>query len=168
MPTFNDSENRIQITKEGDYPFTVIEFDQALSKGSKTAGSTMYKPKLEIELPGGQRGPHVYESLIDHSSCAWKIDTFLKCCGVALAKGEAFEFDGEEARRLGVRHVNPYGLRGWAHFIIEVGTDKKERNKVSVFYTNKQKLPRDESVKPPQAAEPVAAGSGVQEEDVPF
>lgn len=161
MPTFNDSENIAKFVPEGDYTFTVTEFDQAISQGGKTSGSTRYALTLEVDLPSGSRGPRVFESLIDHASTAWKIDTFLKSAGVALAKGEGFEFNEGDARKHRAKFVNPIGLRGWCRLVVEEypANSGKKKNRVSTFYTNKAKLPA--LVAAPQA-------TVIDAEDVPF
>lgn len=163
MPTFNDSENLIPFVPEGDYVFTVTEFNQAISAGGKTAGATKYELTLEVELKDGARGPRVFENLIDHSATAWKIDTFLKSAGVTLAKGEAFEFNVADAEASGARFVEPLGLRGWCRLVVEEypANSGKRRNKVATFYTNKAKLPA-------RVIEAPRAEAGVEGVDVPF
>lgn len=153
MPVFNDSQNIPPVVPEGDYVFCVVGFECGISSGGKTAGSDKYDVELEIE-PSGKR---VTEFLIDHPSCSWKIDTFLKSCGIQLAKGEAFEFREDIASATGVRWVNPLGLRGHCRLYVEEytpkgGTEKRKANKVAVFYTDRPKL------------EPRA----ISEADVPF
>ena len=153
MPKFNDSENRAPFQPEGDYVFCVTEFEIGISNGQKTAGCEKYEVTLEIEGPGNQ----VFENMIDHESCSWKIDTFLKSAGVKLAKGEAFEFRKDTAERKGVRWVNPLGLRGHCRLIVEEyekNGQKRKTNRVAVFYTDKPKL----------AARVIEK----QEDDVPF
>jgi len=142
MPTFKDSDNLVRFVPEGDYIFTVTGFDQAVSAGGKTAGCTKYELELEIEIANGARGPRVFENLIDHESCDWKIDTFIKSAGVNLAKGVPFEFTKDEADANGVQFVQPLGLRGWCRLIVEEypTNSGKKRNKVATFYTNKPKL----------------------------
>ncbi len=90
MPTFQDSESRIPFVPEGDYKFTVTDFDSKIATGATTRGSTQYELKLEIESKGG--AAHTYENLIDHPKTLWKMDTFLKSAGIKLAKGEGYDF----------------------------------------------------------------------------
>ncbi len=162
MPTFHDSDNLPTHVPEGDYIFAVTAFEQGISAGGKTAGATKYGLTLEIETKPGERGPKVFENLIDHPSTAWKMDTFIKSCGVQLAKGEGFEFNADDAAQHGCRHVEPLGLRGWCRLVVEEYplNSGKRRNKVAVFYTNKAKLPARVAV-----AEPAAV---IEESDVPF
>ena len=145
MPTFNDSEARLPFQPEGDYVWCVIEFGSKISSGGKTAGSDLYEVTLEIE----PKGSRCFESLIDHEATAWKIDTFLKSAGVKIAKGEAFDFRkdvvenanaAEANEKKPMKWVNPLGLRGWCHLVVEEYNGKK-RNKVAIFYTDKAKLP---------------------------
>lgn len=137
MPTFNDSENIINLVPEGDYKFTVVDFAIGLSSGGKTSGSEKYEVKYEVEK--GKEKSITYDTLIDHELCAWKLDTFLKCSGVRLAKGERFTFRKDEAESQNIRWINPLGLRGWFKLFVDEYQGKK-RNKVSMYYTDKEKL----------------------------
>lgn len=165
MPVFNDSENIPSLVPEGDYIFCVMGHERKISKGRKTAGCYMDELKITLE-PSGCR---VFESLIDHDSCAWKYDTFLKSSGVKIAKGQSFSFDSQDAGSPGLAYVNPLGLRGWCKVIVEDVTDMggnrtgKQRNRLAVFYTDKEKLARLSGSKPDTAAPAVGDG-----DDVPF
>jgi hypothetical protein len=145
MPTFQDSDNISNvIVPDGDYVFCCTGFDASISSGGKTAGADKFSLDLALEVPG--QGATVYENLIDHPSCAWKFDVFLKSSGVRLVKGEQFDFRRSVADNLRVRWINPIGLRGWCHITTEeytpkAGGEKKKKNKVAIFYTDKQKLP---------------------------
>ncbi len=151
MPVFGDRENPFKAVPNGDYILCVVGFECAISSGGKTAGANKYEVEFEVEGPPAVNGARVFENLIEHESCDWKIDAFLKSAGVALAKGEAFEFRADLAEASGVRWVNPLGLRVWATVRNE---DYKGRMypKVAAFITNKPKLePRE-----------------IKEEDTPF
>ena len=156
MPTFNDSGNRPPHLPDGDYVFCVVGFEIGLSTGGKTNGSEKYEVDLEIE----PHGNNVTEFLIDHPSCAWKIDTFLKSAGVKLKKGEQFDFREDIASAKGIRWINPDGLRGWCALNSQPGQKdtKKLFNRVAVFYTEKEKL----------RARVIEEASPVSEEDIPF
>jgi hypothetical protein len=153
MPTFNDSQNVPQLLPDGDYIFCVADFEIGLSTGGKTNGCEKYEVELEIE-PSGKK---VLEFMVDHPTCAWKIDTFLKSCGVKLTKGESFDFREDVAKEKGIRWVNPIGLRGWCCLKSEPSSKdpKKIFNKVAIFYTEKTKLE-------------ARLANAVSEEDVPF
>jgi hypothetical protein len=110
MPVFTDQQNKKFSVPDGDYVFCVTDFESKISAGGKTAGSEMYGLTMEVE----GHNVRVVSNMIDHPSCAWKIDTFLKSCGITIAKGEAYEFNKDIADSKGVRFVNPIGLRGWA------------------------------------------------------
>lgn len=157
MPTFNDQDNKVFVLpKIGDHPFCVVKFESTISKGSKVGGSTEYKLELEIE---DEPGAIVFSNLIDHPSCNWKIDNFVKCTGVkeqySLVKGTDFEFIKTIAEINQCVWVDPIGLRGICSIqhsavvkngIPVMGPDGKPkmRAEVSVFYTDKTKLPRRE------------------------
>jgi hypothetical protein len=148
MPTFNDQNNIPPIVPEGDYVLAVTEFQIGLSKGNKTKGCEAYEVKFTVE----DHGNTVYETLTDHPSCSWKIDTFLKSAGVKLTKGERFDFNKAVAESNGIRWVDPIGLRCHAKLFIE-RYNEKDRNKVATFYTDKPALAR---------------ATPVTEEDIPF
>jgi len=153
MPKFNDATNMPPMLPDGDYIYQVAEFTCGIQNGGKTGGSDNFKIILHIE-PTGNR---VHETMIDHPSCNWKIDCFLKSAGIKLTKWEGYEFVQDKAEAAGVRWINPIGLRGWCHIGVETLPAKDNRpareiNKVSVFYTDKEKL----------------APLEIKEEDMPF
>ena len=164
MPVFKDSEAMRPFVPEGDYILCVTDFTIGISTGKKTSGSEKYD--LEFEVEGS--GCRVFEGLIDAESTAWKIDCFLKSSGVrTLKKGEPFSFREDEAKREGWVWVNPMGLRCHAHLVIDTyspagSAEKKTKNKVGVFYTDKPDLPPNESLR---VSEPAKI---VEEEDIPF
>lgn len=142
MPKFNDSENRVMMVSEGDYIFCVVDFGCKISTGAKTRGADQFELEIEIE----PKGSMVFETLTDHESCLWKIDTFLKSAGVTLAKGEAYEFREDTAKEKGVCWINPLGLRGWCRVIEDSytkpgTTNPIKKNKIGTFYTDRPKLP---------------------------
>lgn len=141
MPTFNDSNNIPAVLAEGDFIFCVTGYNSKISQGQKTRGSDVFELELEIE-PSEKR---IIEHLIDHPSCNWKIDCFLKSAGVKLAKGEAFEFSESKAQGAGCKYVDPIGLRGWCRVTQEIvpprdGKKEFTVNKIGTFYTDKPKL----------------------------
>src|SRR5580692_8792833 len=113
MPQFNDSENKLMASKPGDYILRVLSFDKKLSKGAKTAGCELYEMKLGVEQNGSVVS-EMFDNLIDHDSCHWRWDVFMKSCGVKIAKGESFSFDATDAAQQNIRHIDIRGLRGWA------------------------------------------------------
>jgi hypothetical protein len=138
MPVFKDSENQKPFVPPGDYIFRVVDFEIGISTSQKTNGSEKYE--LEVELEG--QGKKVQTLLIDHESCAWKLDTFLKSAGVQLRRGEAYDFRKDRAEATGVRWVNPIGLRGWCKVGTKPGLKdpSKTFNEIEVFYTDREKL----------------------------
>jgi hypothetical protein len=141
MPVFNDSEAKVfTLLPDGDYVWRCTEFEIGIMTGGKTNGSEKYSLKLGIE----GKDCEIFETLIDHKSVAWKIDTFLKSGGVQLAKGESFEFRADLAQEKKVRWINPLGLRGWCRLYTDNYTKRDgspgKSNKVEVFYTDKPKL----------------------------
>lgn len=140
MPVYTDQTNKPALLPEGDYIFEVTKFECGISNGGKTSGSDKYEVTVRID----QHGNTINENLIDHPSCAWKLDCFVKCCGVQIAKGERFEFRQDLAQANDCRWVNPIGLRGWCRVIQETYTRKDGKpgsaNQIAVFYTDKEKL----------------------------
>jgi len=158
MPKFTNQDNQAFIVHPpGDYVFRVVGMESGIQTGSgKTAGSPYWELKLAIEDNGGC----VFERLIDHPSCGWKIDTFLKSTNAAPPTGTAFEFEADTAESAGCLWIDPIGLRGHCHLIVEEytktgTTEKRTRNKVAAFLTDKPKLPRH--VEPKSEPEPAAA-----------
>lgn len=170
MPTFTNQENQAFVLHPpGDYVFQVTGIETGIQGGTgTTAGSPYWELKLAIEGNGGV----VFERLIDHPSCNWKIDTFLKCTGAAPKPGASFEFDEDAAAASGCLYINPIGLRGHCHLIVDEfqkagSTEKRKKNKVGTFHTDKPKLPRAES--PTPAPAPAAAPATTAEtDDIPF
>lgn len=162
MPTFKGKENMPpqELLPKGDYPFEVVDWGRAISKGKSTRGADTYELKVRVNDTNT-----VYETLIDHESTDWKIDCFLRCTGVELKVGQSFEF-GEDPGQ-----VNPKGLRGWCavvvdEYIPEGKTIAKKKNKIGTFYTDKPKIPRrvETAAEPTQAdnefGDPEAGGEG--------
>jgi hypothetical protein len=91
----------------------------------------------------------IRETLIDHESCIWKIDSFLKACGIRqLKKGQAFHFEKDKAEKLGVPWINPMGLRCPALIAHDQYTSTKSgkevtKNVVGTYYTDKEPLAPD-------------------------
>jgi len=144
MPIFQDSENYYALVPAGDYILCVYEFSSDLSSGKKTAGSKRYNITFNIEGTDSR----IKESLIDHESCGWKIDTFLKSCGIRnLEKGQGWEFEKDEAEKTGRPWINPMGLRCHAALVhdsyMTPRGDEKTKNKVSAFYTDREYLAPD-------------------------
>lgn len=140
MPVYTDQTNKPALLPEGDHIFEVTKFECGISNGGKTSGSDKYEVTLRIEPQGNT----IKENLIDHESCAWKLDCFLKCCGVTIAKGERYEFRQDLAAANNCRWINPVGFRGWCRVIQEHYTTKDGKpgtsNKLGIFYTDKEKL----------------------------
>lgn len=181
MPVFKNQENKVSVLlPPGDYIYTVVNYESGLQTGNgKTAGSPFWELHLEITDPKKQTAS-VYERLIDHPSCDFKIDTFLKSAGVQLDPGTSFEFDERIAMESGYQHVDVIGLRGWCALVVDE-YDKKgggtaKRNKVSAFLTNRPKLgrvsppppPPAHSPRPAPAAAPTTQVADPLSDDVPF
>jgi len=172
MPTFNNQDNQAFILHPpGDYVFRVTGIESGIQSGTGvTQGSPYWELKLAIEDKGGV----VFERLIDHPSCNWKIDTFLKCTGAAPKPGESFEFDEDAAAASGCLYINPIGLRGHCHLVVDDwspkgSTEKKKRNRVGTFHTDKPKLPRAEAPASSQDPAPASAPAiTTTEDDCPF
>lgn len=156
MPTYQDADNIVPFVPEGDYTLTVTGMDSGISKGAKTAGSDQYKVELSVD----GHGCIVRETLTDHPSCAWKIDCFLKSCGIRMPKGVVYELTTSKKHNMGDWNsrvesfpkigdvgfvVNPLGFRCHAKLVVEdwVSKDQTKRgkqNRVAVFYTDRPAL----------------------------
>jgi hypothetical protein len=138
--TFTDQENKsFEPLPAGDYVARISECEFGISKGGKTSGSDTMELTLEVESNG--RTIKVYETLIFHPSCGWKVDTFVKSFNLLVggrvpAKDENIDFS---------EHM-VVGLRGWVTLKQEE-YEKRDKskgvsNRVAVFITNKEKLPK--------------------------
>lgn len=156
---FQDREMpQFELMPEGDYQFEVISVDQTFSQGAKTKGCTQFE--LTLDLGKGTTNDTLILPEYDESGklvaptdpkalkfLDGKLDCFLKCTGAASQKGDAFEFC----------ETALIGLRGWLRLFIDEfkkndGSIGKS-NKVKLYYTNKEKLPRNK----PQHVMPTAA-----------
>lgn len=147
MPVFQDRKPpTFELANEGEYIARVVEFSIALSQFQDTRGCPEYEVKLLLEGTNS----HVETKMTDHERFAWKIDAFVSCMNAGVKKGEAFEFNLEEARKLGVKWVDPIGLRGPVYvtvreFEYKSGAKKGQKgkaNEIRIFYTDREKLPR--------------------------
>lgn len=144
MPIFQDSESPYAIVPEGDYILCVYEFTTDISTGKKTNGAKRYNIVFNIEGTDSK----LKEQLIDHESCVWKLDTFLKSCGIrSLKKGQQWEFEKEDAEAEGVPWINPMGLRCHAAVVHDKYTSQRgnevTKNRVAAFHTDRPVLPPD-------------------------
>ncbi|PYS91101.1 MAG: hypothetical protein DMF62_03080 [Acidobacteria bacterium] len=151
MPTFNDSSPLAGavLMPEGDYALTVTKFEQRISTGQRTAGSALFLLEFKIEPEG-----FCTDCLVDSLKTLWRIDIFLKACGVKINKGGIFEFRADLAKSKAVQWINPIGLRCFAHVIVEEydsrNYGRQRRNKVGQYLLNKEHLPRVETADHPE------------------
>lgn len=143
MPKYREKDNEaIELPPEGDHVFCVEDFEGGIMTKGKTMGSPFWRLKLLIET----NGSHCKTLLIDHESCRRKISNFIKCTGVRIPDEGDFEFDQQAALASDVEFVDLIGLRGWLCIRHEdyapPGREPRKQAEVSVFYTDKPKLPR--------------------------
>jgi hypothetical protein len=139
MPVFQDTPARsFELPPEGDQILRVVNFEIGISTGAKTRGSDQYT----VEFCSEANGASFEVRLQNHASTWWKVDNWLKGSGVALTKGQAFEFRQDLAEKNGVTWVNPIGLRCHAKVVHRPGTrdPKVKFAEVAVFYTDRPKL----------------------------
>jgi hypothetical protein len=150
----------------GDYDAFVTAFEQKISQGARTSGSTMYVVSLKIrresdqcpislKIPLPRTDPVVVKDyLVDHEVCRWKLNDFMKAAAVELAPGEGYSFDPEQAERDGCRFINPIGLKVRVTLGIETATRRDgstyETNKVQRYLFGTLLNPRVASPAPPQ------------------
>jgi hypothetical protein len=140
MPQWtNAKETNFTVVPKGDYIFTVVDVKYQYSKGQKTSGEPQWELKLELEPTGSQ----IFETLtISERSepCMFKVESFLKCCGLEKQCSKGWSAIKQEAEQNGWFWVQLMGLRGWAY--IDQETYKgKLKNKVDHYYADKPKLP---------------------------
>lgn len=144
MPTFRDAESAYALVPEGDYVLCVFEFTSELSTGKRTNGARKYNLVFNIEGTDSK----IKEVMIDHPSCDWKIDTFLKSSGLRnLAPGLVYEFEKIRADEKGVPWINPMGLRCTASIVHETYTSQRgnevTKNKIAAYHTDREILAPD-------------------------
>lgn len=155
MPVFQDTPARtFELPPEGDQILRVENFEVGISNGSRTSGSEEYDVTFMSETNGAQ----FTVTMWDHPKTWWKVDNWLKSSGVALSKGQAFEFRQDVAATKGVTWVDPIGLRCHAKVTHKPGTKDTTKRfaEVAIFYTDRPALPRHVDDEP--AAEPQAGG----------
>ena len=142
----------------GDYLAQVTECEFLIQQGGKTSGSDVMELTFETLDKDGV-AHKFFERLIFHESTGWKIDTFVKSFNLLIdakppAKGQAIEW----SERMVV------GLQGWVTLKVEEykcrDDTMKKTNRVAVFITNKEKLPK--------LVEIPADAAGEAEDDVAF
>jgi hypothetical protein len=165
MPKFTDSEPKIfTLLPAGDYTFRVIDFEIGLSNKGKTNGCEQYDVCLLAEGTAGkldhfgkvmEQDACFWETFYDYAKSLWVLDTFLKSAGVKIPKDADYEFRQDVAQEKGILWVDPIGLRGhmrvkvepWSSNAGKPVAEHKFSNRVSAFYTDREKLPRIESPK---------------------
>lgn len=163
MPTlkFDAKAESIQfeLLPNGDYPFEIVAVDVGISTGRKTGGSDIVEMKVSFfaDATFTKKRAQWTEDLIFHPSCAWKVSVFTKCANMLL--------DGKtppDGAELDYSADTMIGLRGWATVGFDIHSEDKNKpvieqrryNKVVVWLTNKEKLPRNTPEVDPFADEP--------------
>lgn len=134
MPSyqFGDQENKVfETVKPGDYILQVSKCEFGLTKKGDD--------KMDLEIAVEGTNARIFETLTFTSNAAWKIDTFVKSCNLLI--------DGKRPTKdQSIEFTEPMvvGLRGWATLKVEEYPEgsKKFRNKVAVWLTDKEKLPK--------------------------
>lgn len=141
---FRDSDNLVMLIEPGDYVLEVVGYELKLStKGDPQIEVDVVNvdPKTLDRIPG--KSTKFKDTLTLSEKAGWRVDTFLKSCGIQIAKDAEVEFDPEQ-RDDGKVFVDLRGLRGWALVGQEPGTKDptKKFQKVVTWYTNKEKIAR--------------------------
>lgn len=127
----NEKPKTFEILPEGDYLLEVIKADSLISQGAKTRGSSV----LELTFKSVEHGTTFEDKLIAHPSCDWKIDLFVNCFNITNQIGEEVELED-----------NCVGRRGWCKVTVReyerADKTKGQANQIAVFYTDKEKYPR--------------------------
>ena len=138
------------IIEAGEYVVEVIEAVLGVSNGAKTAGSRT----LNLKLKEMESGATIWETLTEHPSIDFRIDTFIRCTGIKAELNKPFSL----TPRICV------GRRG--HVIVSVDNwNNKDRNRIAVWRTDAEIL--DRVAAPQETPEPDADPFGA-DDDVPF
>ena len=138
MPSIkvSDIQKAAEISKicpEGDYPLRVIAYRFGLTKDGDHR-------KIELKLLNEKHQNHLTETLSFSLDALPRMIAFLQAAGVPIPEKGELEFDPTEMYE-GKTLINLIGLRAWAQIYIDTYQDQK-RNKVKVWLTNREKLPR--------------------------
>lgn len=162
---FSDSDNKaFARLKEGDYILEVVGFGFGLTNSNEDKVDLKVSVVNPNDLNAKPHELQIREQLTLSEKAGWRVDTFLKSCGITLEKGADVEFDQKLRGRPGCTFIDLRGLRGWASVVDEPSQKdpKKIYSKVGTWYTNKGKVaarqypPLDGSAGPTEmsAAEP--------------
>ena len=149
--------SRFATLPDGDYPFTVLESKEQLSKSAKNAGRPMVALKLAVHADG--RDQWVWDYFADWFS-EWKLKHFCETTG----RGAQYE-----AGSLDVKNDAAKGWTGWVSLVTEQDNTGKERNVVDDYVVkdapgNSAPLPSmNVATKSTPTTPPPGAG-----DDVPF
>lgn len=97
--TSSDQEPQFHHLPAGDYPVTIVE---AVETVSRSSGADMIKLTLDAEGPDGTTAK-VFDYLVATPSSAWKVDAFRRALGVEVVEGEAVELAAEDLVGLTLR-----------------------------------------------------------------
>ena len=130
MPTYTyQGRDAIpEMIEPGDYIVKVVEAEAGISNGNKTRGSDTLKLKLREE----ESGAVIYETLIFHESCDFKIDCFIRSTGIEAKEGKSITLDPPDL----------IGLRGWVAVKVEEYNDRTN-NRIAVWLTDRDKVARE-------------------------
>ena len=148
---------RFAALPDGDYPFTVLESAEQISKSAKNAGRPMVKLKLNVH--GKEYDRHVYDYFADWFS-EWKLKHFCETAGL-VRQYEAGEID-PEGNALA-------GRQGFVRIKLVNDPQFGEKNEVDDYIAPKLK-PLAETKAAPASKPKVAPSAPAQDrvDDVPF
>lgn len=134
MPVFvfKNRGNVPPVLPEGDYIVEVTDYECGVSKAK---GNDMVTLHCRVDGQGNELREH----LVFTESSGWKLDTFVRCVGIAPKEGETFNLTDETT----------IGCRGWVHIIQEEFKPKDKpaymTNKIGMWHVDKPKLPRNQT-----------------------
>lgn len=146
-----------ELLQPGEYQFKILDVDEKISKGAKTAGC----PQLDIVVAVGDSSgirAQWTEVITIHPKTSWKVDTLLKSVGF-------FDDPNQSAgQKVELNKDTLIGRRGFAKIKNETytvnGCEERTTNRVATWLTDKKKLGRDMSLVP--------ATAQAESEDAPF
>ncbi|MFA5153479.1 MAG: DUF669 domain-containing protein [Clostridia bacterium] len=124
---FNDEDNRASFVKPGVYPATIVRAEETISKAS---GNEMIKLAWKLDTPADW----VWDYLTFSSKTTWRVNTFLKACGIAPEKGNDIELVADEL----------VGLHALLELEIEEDRNGQTRNRVARYVAEESEVPDKE------------------------
>lgn len=125
--SFEETTNEFQLVPEGDYDFTIVDFERAHFDGSeKMPPCNMAKVTYEVQAPDGTKG-RIRQNLFLHTKSQWLLTNF--ACAIGMMKRGDGEFKIAWSQLVGSTGRMKISVRKY---------NDKEYNDVKRFYDKEE------------------------------